>query len=121
MLFDHSDSKLFLAMVILQFPSSCHNMPKKGGNKKDKDHEEGSYVEVLPKMEFIYEDTKAIIRANPDFKSGQIYYTIKDRNVPDAGLEDIPLYVNIRKSSITKVSTHPEIFPCAEVIGWILP
>ena len=46
---------------------------------------------------------------------------IKDQTVPDAGLEDIPLYVNIRKSTITKVTTCLEIFPCVEVIGWILP
>ena len=46
---------------------------------------------------------------------------IKDQTVPDAGLEDIPLYVNIRKSSITKVATRLELFPCVEVIGWILP
>ena len=45
----------------------------------------------------------------------------KDHNVPDAGLEDIPLYVNIRKSSITTVSTLPEIFYFSEVIKWILP
>ena len=46
---------------------------------------------------------------------------IKDQNVPDAGLEDMPLYENIRKSGITKESTHPKLFPCAELIGWILP
>ena len=46
---------------------------------------------------------------------------IKEQSVPDARLEDIPLYVNIRKSGITKVATRPELFPCAEVIRWILP
>ena len=52
---------------------------------------------------------------------GEIYHMIKDQNVLDAGLEDIPLYDNIGKSGITKAATHPKIFPCAEVIGWILP
>ena len=46
---------------------------------------------------------------------------LKDQNIPNAGLEDIPLYVNIRKSGITKVATCPHLFPCVEVIGWILP
>ena len=38
----------------------------------------------------------------------------------DAGLEGIPLYVNIKIYAITKVATHPNLFPCAEVISWIL-
>ena len=46
---------------------------------------------------------------------------IKDHIIPDAGLEDIPLCVNTRKYSITKVATCPDLFPCAELIGWILP
>ena len=45
---------------------------------------------------------------------------IKDKTVLDAGLEYIPLYVNIKRSSITKVATRPELFPSAEVIGSIL-
>ena len=46
---------------------------------------------------------------------------LQDQKVPDAGLEDIPLYENILISGITKVSTRPEFFPCAKVISWILP
>ena len=72
-------------------------------------------------MEIIYEDANEVIGVEPEFKWGQIYHMIKDQNVPDAGLEDIPLYVNIRRLGITKVSTRPEILPCAEVIKWILP
>ena len=45
----------------------------------------------------------------------------KDQAIPDAGLEDIPIYENIMKSAIMKVSTHPELFQCAEVIDRILP
>ena len=37
------------------------------------------------------------------------------------GLEDIPIYANIKKSAIMKVSTCPELFPCAKLIRWILP
>ena len=46
---------------------------------------------------------------------------IKDQTIPDTCLEYIPLYVNIRKSTIKKVATHLNLFPCVEVIGWILP
>ena len=45
---------------------------------------------------------------------------IKEKTIPDAGLEDIPLYVKIKISTITKVATCPELFPCVKVIGWIL-
>ena len=31
------------------------------------------------------------------------------------------IYSNIEKSSLMKVATRPELFPCSEVIGWILP
>ena len=46
---------------------------------------------------------------------------IRDQNFPDVGLDDMPLYINIRKSGIAKVAMCQELFPCAEVIGWILP
>ena len=52
---------------------------------------------------------------------GKIYQIIKYKSVPDAGLEDLPIYANIETSAIMKPSTRLEIFPCAEVIGWMLP
>ena len=36
------------------------------------------------------------------------------------GLEEESIYANIEKSSLMKVATRPELFPCSEVIGWIL-
>ena len=53
-------------------------MPKKGGKKKAKVNEEDSDLEVFPKMEIIYEDTKVVTGAEPDFKWGQICHMIKD-------------------------------------------
>ena len=110
----------FSFLVMSQFQSSQHTMPKKGKNK-DKVTGEDSNMGILPRMGTIYEDMKAVTRIEPEFRWGQIYQIMKDQTVPYAGFEDIPLYVNISKSSITKVATHPKIFPCAEVIGWILP
>ena len=46
---------------------------------------------------------------------------IINRRVPDAGLEDLPLYSNRERLAIMKVATCPKLFPCSEVIGWILP
>ena len=40
--------------------------------------------------------------------------------VLDAGLEDLTPFENILRSGITKVSTRPNLFPCSEVIGWVL-
>ena len=37
------------------------------------------------------------------------------------GLEEESLYANIERSSLMKIATRPELFPCSEVIGWILP
>ena len=31
------------------------------------------------------------------------------------------IYENIERSALMKVATRPELFPCAKVIGWILP
>ena len=35
------------------------------------------------------------------------------------GLEEEGIYANIERSSLMKISTRPELFPCSEVIGWI--
>ena len=95
-------------------------MPKKG-KKKAKVVEEESDLEVMPRVEIIYEDTKSVIGAKPEFKWGWIYHMLQDHKVPDAGLEYLPLFGNILRSRITKVLMRLEFFPCAEVIGWILP
>ena len=44
-----------------------------------------------------------------------------NQNVPDAGFEELTIYANIEKSALMKVATRPELFPCSEVIGWIVP
>ena len=46
---------------------------------------------------------------------------ISNQNVPDAGFEELMIYANIEKSALMKVATRPELFPCSEVIGQILP
>ena len=100
-------------------------MPKNGRKKlkiaeSDYDLE---IVEVPPavKVEIVYEDTKAVTGAEPKLKWGQIYPMMFDKNVLEVRLGDLSLYGNIQRSRLTKIATRPEVFPCAEVIGWIFP
>ena len=46
---------------------------------------------------------------------------ISNQNVPDARFEELTMYANIEKSALMKVAMRPELFPCSEVIDWILP
>ena len=78
-------------------------------------------VEIITKVEYIYEDTRATTRVEPDYKWGEIYRMIANQNVPDVGFEELTIYANIEKSTLMKVATRPELLPCSEVIGWILP
>ena len=43
-------------------------------------------VEIITKVEYIYEDTKASTGVEPDYKWGEIYRMIANQNVPDAGV-----------------------------------
>ena len=78
-------------------------------------------VEIITKTEYIYEDTRATTSVEPDYKWGNIYRLISNQEVPDTGFEELTIYANIEKSTLMKIATRPEIFPCSEVIGWILP
>ena len=44
-----------------------------------------------------------------------------ETKVPKASLGDLALYKNILRSGLTKITTRTEIYPSAEVIGWMLP
>ena len=77
-------------------------------------------VEIITKVEYIYEDTRSTTSVEPDYKWGKIYRLISNQEVPDTGLEELTIYANIEESALTKISTRPELFPCSEVIGWIL-
>ena len=83
--------------------------------------EEQSAIEVVTQTEYIYEDTQCISGVEPEYKWGDTYRLISHKKVLDMGLEEEPIYANIEKSTIMKVATRPELFPCSEVIRWILP
>ena len=83
--------------------------------------EEDPDMEVVTKTEYIYEETKCISGVEPEYQWGEIYRLIKHREVPDMGLEEESIYANIERYSLMNIATRPELFPCSEVIGWILP
>ena len=78
-------------------------------------------VEIITRVEYIYEDTKATTGVEPDYKWGEIYRMIANQNVLDAGYEELTIYANIEKSALMNLATRPELFLCSEVISWILP
>ena len=83
--------------------------------------EEQTTIEVVPQMEYIYEDTQCVTGVEPEYKWGEIYRLISRREFLDTGLEEEPIYANIERSAIMKVATRPELFPCSDVMRWILP
>ena len=90
-------------------------MTKKGTKKKSKAGGEDSDVEIIlgTRTKTIFEDTKAITGIAPEFKKGELYQMIRDQDIPDAGLEEMVLYQNIRRSGITKASMRLKLFPCS--------
>ena len=83
--------------------------------------EEQPEVKIITRVEYTYEDTKCIVGVEPEYQWGGIYRLIMRREVPDIGFEEETIYANIERSSLMKIATRPELFPCSEVIGWILP
>ena len=83
--------------------------------------EEESEVEVITRVEYTYEDTRCTIGIEPEYKWGEIYRLISHHEVPDTGFEEETIYAKIERLALMKIATRPELFPCLEVIGWILP
>ena len=78
-------------------------------------------VEIITKVEYIYEDTRATNGVEPYYKWDVIYRMISNQDVFDAGFEELTIYANIKKLALMKVETRPKLFPCSDVIEWILP
>ena len=100
-------------------------MPKKGRKKlKIVESDSNTDIAEVPlavKAEIVDEDTKEITGVDPELKWGHFYLMMVERKVSEHGLGDLSLYENILRSGLTKIATRPEVFPCAEVIGWSFP
>ena len=57
----------------------------------------------------------------PKYKWGEIYRLISHHEVLDTIFEEETIYSNIERLALMNIATRPELFPCSEVIGWILP
>ena len=80
--------------VLLQSQLTSENMTKKGKKKaKTVNYKSDAEITPTPRVEIIYEDTKSITRDEPDFKWGQIYHILKEKKIPEVGLEDLFLYM----------------------------
>ena len=108
-------------MLCLSQGDCCKENLSKRQKKKAPIVEGEPEVEIIARVEYIYEDTKGTTGVEPDYKWGEIYRMIANQNRPDARFEELNIYANIKKSALMKVSTRPELFPCSEVISWILP
>ena len=81
--------------------------------KKDLVVEGEPKVEIITRVEYIYEDTKYTTEVEPDYKWGEIYRMIANQNVPNAKFEELTIYANIKKLALMKVATRTELFPCS--------
>ena len=85
-------------------------MSKRQKNKATVAKEEPD-MEIITKVEYIYEDTKATTKVEPDYRWSHIHRMIANKNVPDARFEELTIYANIEKWALMKVATRPELFP----------
>ena len=108
---------LKVIMFILQEEFTMSKRQKKKAPVVEKQ----TAIEAVLPTEYIYEDTQCVTGVEPEYKWGEIYRMISRREVPDMGLEEEPIYANIEKSAIMKVATRPELFPCSDVMRWIIP
>jgi hypothetical protein len=55
-------------------------------------------------------------------KWGEVYHMFKKSkfSVEDEEPDELQVFMNIRKSGISKVTTYPTVSPCSYVITWIL-
>ena len=67
-------------------------------------------MEIITKVEYIYEDTRATTGEKPDYKWGEIYRLISNQEVPDTGFEELTIYANIEKYALMKIATRPIFF-----------
>ena len=95
-------------------------MPRKQ-KKKAQATEEEPEVEIITRVEVIYEYTKAITGIDIEYKWGEIYRMISNQSVLEVGFEDLPIYANIERSTIKKVDKRLELFPCSEVLDGFFP
>lgn len=67
----------------------------------------------------IFTDTACNINKTTRLSWYEIYEELAERDIPETQ-EDFQVYINIKRSRLHKVVAHPPVFPCAEIIEWVL-
>ena len=71
-----------------------------------------------------YTDIDSTTKVTPVYKWGELYGIFNNKNYPsieDEYGDDLGVYLNVRRSKLHRVATRPEVFPCTDVISWIIP
>ena len=103
MLINNSNS--LKAFFLWQGNFSKDEMSKRQ-KKKAPSAEGDPKVEIITKVEYIYEDTRATTGVEPNYNWGDIYILISNQEVPDTGFEELTIYANIEKSALMKIATR---------------
>lgn len=99
--------------------NSARSMASKRAGSKDTDRSEtGAVVKRVSASLLIYEDTKIILEKNIKMK----WQEVNDAFTCTFGedLEDHQVYVNIHKSGLYRIACRYPMFPCANMIHWII-
>jgi hypothetical protein len=71
----------------------------------------------------VYDDTSGILYKEGEIlKWGEFYHMFKKSkfSIEVEDPKELQAFRNIKKSGIFRVASHPTMFPCADVISWIL-
>ena len=70
----------------------------------------------------IYNDTSCIVENDMAYQWGEIYQTFHRDSYPEVSNDDrdFGVYYTLKISRIYQIVAHPEVFPCAEAISWII-
>ena len=83
--------------------------------------EEEPEVEIITRFEYTYEETKCIVGVEPEYQwGGDLQINNMQRSTWHRFWRRNHL-CQYREICIDEIATRPELFPCSEVIGWILP
>jgi len=67
-----------------------------------------------------YGDTNSSTGEELVLKWGDIYNMFRDEKYPEVEEEDKDVFTNIKRSGLHRVAARPPVFPCADVISWII-
>ena len=67
-----------------------------------------------------YGDTSSDTGTTPILKWGEIHQMFRTDTYPSVIESDKDVFQNIKRSGLHRVAARPTVFPCADVISWIV-